>query len=277
MEVGQQVARGEELGEVGSSGNSTDAHLHFGVFQNGVAIETYLEPERWWLTPLPYSGDVPGVLDHGLTDFVPVNAALREPAAHQDIFDVATDLVFFWVHLHGVSTGDALTFHWFAPDQRLVHTIDQVTPQIRYGWRVAGLPLPQQPFIGTWEVFFELNGEELAREEFQAVPEPSPSAVGMFALATVFVLAGRKRPPPRHRPRHPGVAGAEGGVSAQGLRTPTGLAPVSRSPGEEPRRQRRRMGGKNTPRPSGACCVTETLLRLERTPTPSGASEASAS
>jgi hypothetical protein len=161
----------------------------------GVAIETYLEPERWWLTPLLYSGDVPGVLDQGLTSFVPVNAVLREPPPHQSIFDAAKDLVFFWVHLHGIAFQDRLTFHWFDPDGSLVHTFEQLSPEIRYGWRVAGLSLPQHPRDGIWEVSFELNGEELAREEFLAVPEASRTALLASALATIPVLARAKRRP----------------------------------------------------------------------------------
>lgn len=37
VSVGQQVNRGDVIAAVGDSGNSTAAHLHFSVFQNGVA------------------------------------------------------------------------------------------------------------------------------------------------------------------------------------------------------------------------------------------------
>lgn len=53
VEVGQEVARGEVLGVIGSSGNSSFPHLHFEVQRaDGTALDPYAGPwsqeESWW-------------------------------------------------------------------------------------------------------------------------------------------------------------------------------------------------------------------------------------
>ncbi|MFA6876481.1 MAG: peptidoglycan DD-metalloendopeptidase family protein, partial [Parabacteroides sp.] len=39
VEVGQQVAKGQVIGYVGSTGNSTGAHIHYSIFENGQAVD----------------------------------------------------------------------------------------------------------------------------------------------------------------------------------------------------------------------------------------------
>ena len=55
VDVGDVVKAGTILGLVGSSGNSSDPHLHFAVDYQGDTVETYLAPSAYWVSPLPYA------------------------------------------------------------------------------------------------------------------------------------------------------------------------------------------------------------------------------
>ena len=115
--VGDTVTAGQLLGQVGSSGNSSDAHLHFAVYQNGVNTETYQDPSLWWQDPLPYAGDVHGALDHGVINFNPTLNDLVERPAEYNAFDVqdGSQTVRSWASLFGFQDGDDLDYYFYDP------------------------------------------------------------------------------------------------------------------------------------------------------------------
>lgn len=173
VSVGQSVEAGQQIGEVGSSGNSSDAHLHFEVYKNGNEIEINIPgDEFFWQTPIPYANDVVGSLDHDITGQPPTFPELRERPESEDTFLQKPGVTpYIWTHVHGVNQGDDLDFYFRQPDKTQYAHLHSFAPQIRYGWWFAGVNLPDQPDLGVWEVEFQINGTTILTDSFTVQPE----------------------------------------------------------------------------------------------------------
>jgi hypothetical protein len=172
VSVGQTVAAGQQIAEVGSSGLSSDAHLHFAVYEAGLPIETYLDPDRWWIDPVPYADDVFGSLDHGVSNHFPSSAELQDRPVDHDVFQQADgpgQLAALWSHLHGIDAGDDLDYYFYRPNGSQYAHFHYDAPQIRYGWWLVGINLPNVPDLGTWNIDFRVNGSTLIAESFEVV------------------------------------------------------------------------------------------------------------
>lgn len=201
VSFGEYVTAGQSIGEVGSSGNSTDAHLHFAVEQNGVSIETYLEPDRWWIDPLPYAGDVPGFLDHGVTNHIPSTTELVDRPVDYDVFrqvDGPGQEAVIWANLHGFEPGDEIDVFFYQPDGTEFAHEHSTTGRIRYGWRNASITLPDDPQLGEWHVDFQRNGTTLISESFTVVV-PEPPGFVLAALGLGLCVLYQMRRAKQHR------------------------------------------------------------------------------
>ena len=173
VSVGQFVDAGQQIALVGSSGNSSDAHLHFEVYQNGDVIEINTPGDEFlWQSPIPYAGDVVGSLDHDITDHSPSFPELRERPETVDTFLQQPGITpHIWTHLHGIDQGDDLDFYFSQPDGNEYAHWHWSAPQISYGWWIAAINLPDEPDLGVWEVEFQHNGSTILTDTFTVVPE----------------------------------------------------------------------------------------------------------
>jgi murein DD-endopeptidase MepM/ murein hydrolase activator NlpD len=181
---------GQQIGLVGSSGLSSDAHLHFSVYQNGNGIETYQNPSSWWLEPLPYADDVAGSLDEGVVDHVPTEAEFVERPLDHDVYsraDASGQNVYLWSLLHGIDAGDALDYYFYRPNGTQYSHLHWDAPQIRYGWWTAGITLPSAPDLGTWAIDFRVNGETLVSDSFVVLPTGDYNRDGAVDAADFIV------------------------------------------------------------------------------------------
>ena len=121
-DTGEMVVAGEYLGLVGSSGNSTGAHLHFEVYDpGGNLIDPFqgtcnnLNNESWWLNQLPY-------FDSGVNRMMTASQAWTSPPCPQvsqlflkDVFDQG-DSIIFSVHFRNDNSGNTAQITAFEPD-----------------------------------------------------------------------------------------------------------------------------------------------------------------
>ena len=158
---GDVVAAGEYLGIVGSSGNSTGAHLHFEVYDPlGNLVDPFQGPcnslnnDTWWLNQLPY-------YDSGINRLITATQQWTSPPCpqqaqifEQDVFDAGEQIVFSVHYRHDLNT-DSTQVRAVEPDGD-VSTILDLTYQ-RAGAFHSTNPaalwtrnIPANPEIGKW-------------------------------------------------------------------------------------------------------------------------------
>jgi murein DD-endopeptidase MepM/ murein hydrolase activator NlpD len=168
--VGQHVVAGQQIGLVGSSGCSTDAHLHFELRHDGDVVETYVDPSGYWISPLPYAGTKAGALDAGTTYGNPSTAQLKERPGQINAY-AHNAPVWFWANIFGFKPGDQLTVRWTKPNGAIfVNQVWTVNGEIRYGWRTTAIVAPSSGADGIWTVALYRNGSKLISKQFAVTP-----------------------------------------------------------------------------------------------------------
>ncbi len=172
VEPGDSVRAGEAIAQVGSSGNSSDPHLHFEVwrvtsilhdpFGEGTCSEG--RPSLWKDQPVYRTSYE--IIDAGLLDWVPTLDTLRERPATSESFAPPDTAISFWIHQEGIREGDRLKVIWErSVDDRLWFEFETEAFDrdwwYHYFWTWIDLP----PADG-YRVRYLVNGEEVLRIPF---------------------------------------------------------------------------------------------------------------
>lgn len=185
VQIGDSVLQGQVIAQVGSSGNSTDPHLHFEVWYDSLYVidpytgvcgnmSTLFSDNHLYDTSLH-------VWDQGMHDsLVGINGLRERIKTIQDPYSfkpTASTPVVYWSQLSGVKKDDVLTIHWLTPAQtewfQYAVTLDRDYWYYYYFSYINNTDLP----IGQWKVELRLNGKTITSEQFSVGNSSSRDAI----------------------------------------------------------------------------------------------------
>ncbi len=193
VKVGDAVMAGDFLGWMGSSGQSTGAHVHFSVTYNNHSVETMLDQSTYWVTPPAYPADYRHVLGSGFSTQAPTSSEWDEQPSDIRTF-VRGGSVYFWIMAGAMMPGDIRTVRFFRPDGTVFFERDYNSSSVFYrisNWNYL-INLPANAPLGTWTAAWLQNGIELARQSFSVATTGVPEL--RVEQATNLILDQRFTP-----------------------------------------------------------------------------------
>lgn len=169
--IGSAVVKGEYLGKVGSSGNSSGPHLHFGVqAQNGEFIDPFSGKcnniPSSWINQRPYNdATLHLVLTHasGKGPVFPPCPMPEIPNIQKNF--QAGDPVLFSAFFHDQLPGDTVYYKIFKPDHSLFIEWTQIMQDIlQVSVWVAEWYLPRPAPAGNWHFQATYYGKTVSTE-----------------------------------------------------------------------------------------------------------------
>jgi Ca2+-binding RTX toxin-like protein len=159
---------------MGSSGNSTAAHLHFEVQYKDHIVATNLDRDTFYEDAFAYSGDSPGTRYSGTSSTAPTTSERKEGLPQMDEF-AANQSVTFWNYNNRQNPGDLRRYTWFQPDGTVfVQANFTQTNFARSAFNRHTITLPADPLLGLWEVRLEQNFVETSRANFTVSATGAP-------------------------------------------------------------------------------------------------------
>jgi murein DD-endopeptidase MepM/ murein hydrolase activator NlpD len=179
VKLGDFVNAGDTLALVGSSGNSSDPHLHFEVwYDSSFVVDPFKgncgNSATLWLNPIAYDTSF-RIWKSGLINFQPNLDTLREEPGSKDIFNFSEDeSITYWNICYGVRKNDLLRIRWLRPNGQEWFSFDSKANQdfwYYYFW--SYIDVPSLPDEGIWTVELLLNNNKIDEKKFRINPTSS--------------------------------------------------------------------------------------------------------
>ncbi len=162
VEPGLRVRMGQQLGQVGLSGETEFPHVHLTVRHDGMAVDPF-HPEdvlicgtapdhSLWQDPPPYQPG--GIIAAGFGAAIPTFEAIKAGIPVQTTLPATAPALVLWVHLFGSRAGDEVRITITGPSGPVLDEVQTLEkPQARLfraaGKRLTGAAWPAGAYIGT--------------------------------------------------------------------------------------------------------------------------------
>ena len=173
VEVGDMVVAGETIAQVGSSGNSTDPHLHFELWNPGLLTDPTIDPwgipcdsgTNLWESSPSYDTSY-AVWDCGFVNYDSVENfipstwySLKERLGIKTSFSTDDPFFTFWALQYGLKIGDQTTLEWYEPNGDLYATSTTAYTTQDWWFHYYNNSIPRPPISkqGSWSIRYYYN------------------------------------------------------------------------------------------------------------------------
>ncbi len=197
VQVGETVSPGQRIAEVGSSGNSTDPHLHFETWFDSLYLVDPFQgpcgnPITRWKEPLPYDTSYK-FWEGGMMNFIPTVDSLRFRVQERTVFTPEDSIITFWGLQYGLRKGATSKVIWKTPDNQVWFTFkNNYKKDWWYYYYFTYIRFPQNPQWGQWTIEYYYEDSLVHVHHFILQPSLSTQPKKVAGISIRYEMVDRR-------------------------------------------------------------------------------------